>query len=327
MGIAQRHPRQLQRRRPARRRRRGDRRRAGDAGGRGADIIDVGGESTRPGLGADAAATRSSARVLPVIRALAGAGALVSVDTRNAATMAAALDAGARIVNDVSALRHDPAAAARRGGARLPGDPDAHARRRPHHAALPTTTTWPLEVMRELATASPPRRPPGSPGAASRSIPASASPRPAPEPGTAAAPGAAAQPRLPDGGRRVAQSASSAGSSAVAAAADARLPGRSPPACTPLLDGAGVLRVHDVAETVQAVRSGAALARHRVDSLTCLVDADTRRITRWQFDAPVRHRRHPRHRQHRPDDARRPRCGSARPPGCCSPAARTATAW
>jgi dihydropteroate synthase len=50
------------------------------------------------------------ARVLPVIRALAPAGP-VSIDTRNAATMRAALDAGAAIVNDVSALRHDPAAA------------------------------------------------------------------------------------------------------------------------------------------------------------------------------------------------------------------------
>jgi dihydropteroate synthase len=47
-------------------------------------------------------------RILPVIRALAGA--VMSVDTRNAATMAAALDAGATIVNDVSGLRHDPAA-------------------------------------------------------------------------------------------------------------------------------------------------------------------------------------------------------------------------
>ncbi len=77
----------------------------------GADIIDVGGESTRPG--ATLVSTgEEQRRVLPVIRALAAAGVLVSVDTRNAATMAAALDAGAAIVNDVSALTHDPAAAA-----------------------------------------------------------------------------------------------------------------------------------------------------------------------------------------------------------------------
>jgi dihydropteroate synthase len=50
--------------------------------------------------------------VVPVIRVLAEAGVTVSIDTRNAATMAAALDAGATIVNDISALTHDPAAAA-----------------------------------------------------------------------------------------------------------------------------------------------------------------------------------------------------------------------
>ena len=72
----------------------------------GADIIDVGGESTRPGA-APTAPDTERARILPVIRALAAAGALISVDTRHAATMAAALDGGASIVNDVSALTHD----------------------------------------------------------------------------------------------------------------------------------------------------------------------------------------------------------------------------
>lgn len=74
----------------------------------GADILDVGGESTRPGA-ATVGAAEEIARILPVVRELAKA-APVSVDTRNAATMQAALDAGAEIVNDVSALRHDPAA-------------------------------------------------------------------------------------------------------------------------------------------------------------------------------------------------------------------------
>jgi dihydropteroate synthase len=77
----------------------------------GADIIDVGGETTRPGSHPTDIATEI-ARVVPVIAGLAGAGLCVSVDTRNAATMGAALDAGARIVNDVSALTHDPAALA-----------------------------------------------------------------------------------------------------------------------------------------------------------------------------------------------------------------------
>jgi dihydropteroate synthase len=74
----------------------------------GADIVDVGGESTRPNA-APVPVAEELARVVPVIAALADAGAVISVDTRNAAVMAAALDAGARIVNDVSGLRHDPA--------------------------------------------------------------------------------------------------------------------------------------------------------------------------------------------------------------------------
>ena len=76
----------------------------------GADFIDVGGESSRPGA-SPVSAAEEQARVLPVISGLAGAGLRVSIDTRNAATMAAALDAGAAIVNDISALTHDCAAA------------------------------------------------------------------------------------------------------------------------------------------------------------------------------------------------------------------------
>ncbi len=76
----------------------------------GADIIDVGGESTRPGA-APADPERERERVVPVVRRLAAAGLIVSIDSRHAATMRAALDAGARIVNDVSGLAHDPDAA------------------------------------------------------------------------------------------------------------------------------------------------------------------------------------------------------------------------
>lgn len=75
----------------------------------GAQIVDVGGESTRPGA-ADVFPDEEQARVLPVVAALAAEGIAISIDTRNAATMDAALDAGARIVNDVSGLAHDPAA-------------------------------------------------------------------------------------------------------------------------------------------------------------------------------------------------------------------------
>jgi dihydropteroate synthase len=77
----------------------------------GADIVDVGGESTRPGA-PTVAPEQEQARVIPVIRALAAASIRVSVDTRNAATMRAALAAGAAIINDVSGLTHDPDAAA-----------------------------------------------------------------------------------------------------------------------------------------------------------------------------------------------------------------------
>ncbi len=72
----------------------------------GADIIDIGGESTRPGA-EPVAEAEEQRRILPVIEALAAAGLPVSVDTSHAATMRAALDAGARIVNDVSGLTND----------------------------------------------------------------------------------------------------------------------------------------------------------------------------------------------------------------------------
>ena len=70
----------------------------------GADILDIGGESTRPG--ADVVPVEEEKRrVLPVIRALAQAGLVVSIDTRKPEVMQAALDAGAVMVNDVMALR------------------------------------------------------------------------------------------------------------------------------------------------------------------------------------------------------------------------------
>ena len=74
----------------------------------GADIIDVGGESSRPGA-APVAADEEVARVVPIVEALAGQLSIpISVDTTRAATARAALDAGAEIVNDISALRFDP---------------------------------------------------------------------------------------------------------------------------------------------------------------------------------------------------------------------------
>jgi dihydropteroate synthase len=77
--------------------------------GEGAAIVDVGGESTRPGA-APVPAERELARVLPVVEGIAGLrlGVQISVDTMKVAVAQAALDAGASYVNDVTAFRHDP---------------------------------------------------------------------------------------------------------------------------------------------------------------------------------------------------------------------------
>lgn len=82
----------------------------------GADILDVGGESTRPGA-EPVSVDDELARVIPVVERLADAGALVSIDTRRAAVMRAAIAAGAGIVNDVTALAGDDASIAAVAGA------------------------------------------------------------------------------------------------------------------------------------------------------------------------------------------------------------------
>ena len=73
----------------------------------GADIIDVGGESTRPGA-EDVSPEDEQRRVIPVIEALVKAGALVSIDTTHTSTAAAAVAAGAAIINDISGLSIEP---------------------------------------------------------------------------------------------------------------------------------------------------------------------------------------------------------------------------
>lgn len=87
-----------------------------------ADILDIGGESTRPGA-VDVEEDEEIARTAPVISALraGGAGIRISIDTRKAVVAAAALDAGADIVNDVAALGHDPqmAGVVARSGAKV----------------------------------------------------------------------------------------------------------------------------------------------------------------------------------------------------------------
>jgi dihydropteroate synthase len=84
----------------------------------GADLLDIGGESTRPGS-AGISSKEELARVLPVLEGLRGVLKIpISIDTRKAEVAEAALDAGAEIVNDISGLKNDPqiaAVAVRRG--------------------------------------------------------------------------------------------------------------------------------------------------------------------------------------------------------------------
>lgn len=73
----------------------------------GADVIDIGGESTRPGA-KPVNEEEEISRIEPVIRALSDIGAIVSIDTRRARVMEVAIDAGAKIINDITALTGDP---------------------------------------------------------------------------------------------------------------------------------------------------------------------------------------------------------------------------
>ncbi|MEM7547323.1 MAG: dihydropteroate synthase [Pseudomonadota bacterium] len=87
----------------------------------GADFIDIGGESTRPGAD-QVSIGQEQDRVLPVIEGLRAAGLRVpiSIDTRNAATARAAMAAGAGLFNDISALTHDPDSLATAAELRMP---------------------------------------------------------------------------------------------------------------------------------------------------------------------------------------------------------------
>jgi dihydropteroate synthase len=217
----------------------------------GADIVDVGAESTRPGA-AELPPAEEQARLLPVLRALAGAGPL-SVDTRHAATMRAALDAGVRIINDVSGLSHDPAAARVVADA---GCPVVLMHMRGTPATMQARTDYAdvaAEVFAELAGRI---RAAEAAGIARRNIVA--------DPGIGFAKTAAQNlvllqrlaafhglgVRLLVGVSRK----SFIGRFGGAANPPGRLPGSLAAALFALSRGAQILRVHDVAETVQAVR-------------------------------------------------------------------------
>ncbi len=85
----------------------------------GASIIDIGGESTRPGAAATWEGDEKE-RVLPAVEYCASMGAAISIDTRRAGVLEAALQAGAHAANDVSAMRYDPRTAELVAGAQCP---------------------------------------------------------------------------------------------------------------------------------------------------------------------------------------------------------------
>lgn len=218
----------------------------------GADLIDVGGESTRPGA-PDVPVDEECARVVPVVRALAAQGVAVSVDTRNAATMRAVLAAGARIINDVSALAHDPEAAAVVAEA---GCPVVLMHMRGTPATMTTFgqyTDVAAEVAGELAArqAAAERA-----GVAPEAI--------ALDPGIGFAKGAAANLALLERlglllslGRPLLVGVSRKGFiGRIGGAAEPRerMPGSLAVGLAAVLMGAAVLRVHDVAATVQGLR-------------------------------------------------------------------------
>ncbi|MGB4056990.1 MAG: dihydropteroate synthase [Alphaproteobacteria bacterium] len=85
----------------------------------GASILDIGGESTRPGA-QPVEVNEEISRVVPVIAGLKNKAPYVSIDTRNAKTMEAALRAGANSINDISALSHDPRSLSTAAEAKVP---------------------------------------------------------------------------------------------------------------------------------------------------------------------------------------------------------------
>lgn len=215
----------------------------------GADIVDIGGESTRPGA-IEVTPEVEQRRILPVIEALALEGAVISVDTRHAATAAAALRAGARIVNDVSGFTFDAGLAAVAAGhdaaivaMHMRGTPETMQ----HLASYRDVAE---EVVAEL-------------DAAIRRLPMARASILV-DPGIGFAKGVghneallARLSLLLNLGCRVLVGVSRKGFvGRIAGVSDprARLPGSLAAGLAAVLGGASILRVHDVAETVQALK-------------------------------------------------------------------------
>ena len=218
----------------------------------GADLIDIGGESTRPGA-TPVTPDEEQARILPVIRVLSASGLTVSVDTRHASTMRAALAAGARIINDISALTGDPEAAAVVAAARAPVIL-MHMRGTPQTMSEHTSyADVAAEVVRELADRVAAAE---AAGIARADI--------AIDPGIGFAKENPASielldrlPVLHNLGCRILAGVSRKrfiGALTGEPIAARRMPGSLAAALTALDRGATILRVHDVGETVQALR-------------------------------------------------------------------------
>jgi dihydropteroate synthase len=223
----------------------------------GADILDIGGESTRPNA-KPVSPDEEMGRILPVIEALAKDGAVISADTRNAATMLAALGSGARIINDVSGLRHDASAAVVVAGQECPVVL-MHMRGSPmtmncqaHYANLVRDVLGELTGIRDSALAA---------GILPEAIVL--------DPGFGFAKiggqniellralkgfSALGHPLLVGVSRK-----SFVGAASGEPDADRRLPGSLAAAIFAVTQGASILRVHDVRETVQALKMWRAL--------------------------------------------------------------------
>jgi dihydropteroate synthase len=224
----------------------------------GAEIIDVGGESTRPGA-APTPPEEEARRVAPVVRALAAAGMAVSIDTRRAAVMRAALEAGARIVNDVTGLTGDPESLAVVAASKAPvvlmhmkGDPTTMQELAVYDDVVGEVADWLEARIAACAAAGIPRErvviDPGIGFAKTGEHCLEVMARLATFHG------------LGCGILVGASRKSFIGRRARAATPKDRLPGSLAAALAALAQGAHILRVHDVAETRQAVAVWQAIA-------------------------------------------------------------------
>ena len=228
----------------------------------GAEILDVGGESTRPGA-EEVGAAEERSRTEPVVRglseALAAEGISISIDTSKLAVAEAALEAGATIVNDVTALRADPDIAAPGRRARRRPGAHAHARQPADHAASTRSTTTSSTTSAPSSPSGPRRRsPPASPRRGSGSIPESASARPSSTTSSCCGDWG----RSPSLGMPVVVGASRKSFIGKIDGSDVgeRLGGTIAASVLAATNGAEVLRVHDVDQMAQALRVAAAIA-------------------------------------------------------------------